>query len=123
MRRINQVICGGLLSSTIFLTGCQHAMQVGSLVGVPQDTVAATSSTKYEPTNEADVKVFLNGEKTPGKYETLGKVSVDQFFFLMQRSEEQKLAMLKKKAASLGGNGIINLSETLTAVTGTVIKS
>lgn len=121
-RIATRIAVGTLFGASMLLSGCQSAMQVGSLVGVPQDTVAKTSNKAYTPTNANNVHVYLSGESISKPYETLGKVSVDQYAYMINRSEETKLAMLREKAASLGGNGVIDLHDGMTAVTGTVIR-
>lgn len=118
----SKIALGGVLGVVMLLSGCQGAMQVGSLVGVPQDTVAKTSNKAYAPTNAKEVHVYLSGEQVAKPYEVIGQVSVDQYAFLINRSEETKIALLKEKAASLGGNAVIGLHDGLTAVTGTVIR-
>jgi len=76
----------------------------------------------YPPTSAADVKIY--NTKTPtGDYEEIGRVSVDKYNNVaMSRSGDAINKLLREKAASIGGDAIIGITEDLGSMSGVVIK-
>jgi len=93
----------------------------GLLSGCATERVMTTGATAPR-TNAASVKIYLT-EKPAGHYEELGRVSVDKYNnFGITRSTDELNAMLKEKAASIGGDAIIGTTEDFACISGVVIK-
>lgn len=84
-------------------------------------SVMKTSNETYPPTNPASIKMFLS-EKPSQSYKEIGRVSVSKFGnFGTSRSGEEIQQEMKEKAASIGGNAIINVTEDFASTNGVVI--
>lgn len=89
--------------------------------GCATERVMSTGA-KYAPNNSSSVKLYLS-EKPKVAYEELGRVSVDKYNnFGITRASEEMNAQLKEKAASIGGNGIIGITEDFASMSGVVIR-
>ena len=63
---------------------------------------------------------FVQQPREP--YKELGRVSVDKYSALgMSRSGDEIHRLMKEKAASIGGDAIINVTEDFASVSGVVI--
>lgn len=81
-----------------------------------------TTGTAAAPTNPTSVQIFLT-EKPTVAYEELGRVSVDKYNnFAMTRSPDELNNKLKEKAASIGGDAIIGVTEDFASISGVVVK-
>lgn len=77
---------------------------------------------RFEATSPSEVKLFFS--KIPEKsYIEIGKVSVDKYSNLaIKRSGDKLNELLKEKAASIGGQAIISITEDFASMSGTVIR-
>lgn len=74
-----------------------------------------------EPTTAEDIKLFFS-EKPTRTYSELGRVSAGKFStFGRSRKREAIDGELKKKAAELGGDAVIDITEDFASVSGVVI--
>jgi len=78
--------------------------------------------TQYPATNPDTVKTYQT-EKPNKEYEEIGRVSVDKYNNLaITRSGDEVYKMMREKAASIGGDAIIGITEDFASISGTVIK-
>ena len=80
-----------------------------------------TSTKSYSKTNPADIKIFMSKKPTK-KYIEIGTVTSTKNVGIFSRTQEKTYQELKEKAASIGGNAIINVTEDISAVKGVVIR-
>lgn len=113
------LIFSSLSLSALSLTAC--AGNPFGIVGAPSDSSVKTSTKNYASTNAKDIQIFEAG-KPKRDYEAIGKVSVDETTFFVSRSLESKYSIMKEKAAAMGGNAIIDIKETMAAMTGVVVR-
>jgi hypothetical protein len=91
------------------------------LAGCTTERVMSTGP-QYPPTNPSSVKIYLS-EKPTVPYEDIGRVSVDKYNNLgITRSADELNVKLKEKAALIGGNAIIGVSEDFASMAGVVVK-
>lgn len=87
--------------------------------------VTPLTSTSYSPTDPSEVELFINN-KPERDYIEIGTVSVRTINSYMvvatSRSPEKANAMMREKAASIGGHAVINYREEDQQIKGTVIR-
>ncbi|AFU70308.1 hypothetical protein P700755_003720 [Psychroflexus torquis ATCC 700755] len=93
-----------------------------SLNSCKTSSVMRTSDVKYEQTDSNSIEIFLS--KKPNKeYDEIGRVSADKYSNMAIKRAENKIQQaLKEKAASIGGNAIINVTEDIGSISGIVIR-
>jgi hypothetical protein len=122
-----------LLCTVAFLAGCiQYPMGLVTILcmGCNAPTVMVTGRT-YPATNPDDVKIYQSDKPTT-QYEEIGRVSITKWnnsayipfvgLATGDRSGTEVSNLLKQKAAELGGDAVINISEDLGGYSGVVIK-
>ena len=68
------------------------------------------------------IKIYLSASEVPKKYKVIGRVSAENYNIIgMEHSQLTITEELKRQAATLGANGIINLSNKLTVTTADAI--
>lgn len=92
------------------------------MVGCATERVMTTTSKQFPPTNSDAVKIYLTANpNTP--FEEIGRVSVDKYSMMgTSRSGDEIYKNLREKAASIGGDAIINITEDFASMSGVVIK-
>jgi hypothetical protein len=108
------------LSATILLGGCAGTNPL-SLIGAPQDSIVKTNQKTYPKIKPKKVKLYINGEKPKCNYTTIGTASIDNTQWFMSRSIEKKYKLLKIEASKMGGNGVMNITESFDHTDGTII--
>ncbi len=111
---------------TIVLT----AALVLACVGCTAPTVMITGKT-YAPTDPAAVKIYQTG-KPAMPYEEIGRISITKWnssayipyvgLATGDRSGDEVTRLFREKAASLGGDAVINITEDIGGFSGVVIK-
>ncbi|WKD85224.1 hypothetical protein KCTC32516_00564 [Polaribacter huanghezhanensis] len=104
----------------IFLA-CTLLIGVSSFQACKTSSILKTSTESFTKTNPDDIKVFISKQPTR-KYIEIGTVSTSKYVVGLSRSDKKIYRTLKEKAASIGGNAIINLQEGLANVKGVVIR-
>jgi hypothetical protein len=76
---------------------------------------------EYPPSDPDNVKIYLEDKPTvPVKM--IGRVSVDKHLLLgINRSPDTITTILREKAASIGGDAVINVIEDSARLTGVVV--
>lgn len=78
--------------------------------------------TRYPATDPDKIKTYQTDKPTQ-KYEEIGRVSINKYNNLaMTRAGDEIYKMMREKAASIGGDAIIGISEDFASISGTVIK-
>ena len=92
------------------------------MMGCATERVMTTTSKQFPPTNPDAVKIYLTANpNTP--FEEIGRVSVDKYSMMgTSRSGDVIYKNLREKAASIGGDAIINITEDFASMSGVVIK-
>jgi hypothetical protein len=89
--------------------------------GCATERVMSTGK-QYPPTVTATVKIYQT-EKPSASYEEIGRVSVDKYTVIgSSRSGDVVYNLLREKAASIGGDAIIGITEDFASISGVVIK-
>jgi len=81
-----------------------------------------TTGTQYPASNPGKIVIYQTDK--PKKYfSEIGRVSIDKFNnFGIPRSGDEVHKLLKEKAASIGGDAIIAISEDFGSISGVVVK-
>ena len=91
------------------------------LVGCATERVFTTGK-QFPPTSAASVKIYQT-DKPSSPYEEIGRVSVDKYSnFATSRSGDKLYGLLREKAASIGGDAVIGITEDFASISGVVIK-
>jgi hypothetical protein len=105
-------LCLALLALGTFLGGCA--------TGMGEST--STSSTKYAPTDQAAIKIFQTQLPT-APYEEIGRVSVDKYNIVgIGATNDQMMTELRRKAAGMGGDAIVSITQDFASMSGVVVK-
>lgn len=92
------------------------------MMGCTTDLAMTTTSKQFPPTNPDAVKIYLT-DKPTAPYEEIGRVSADKYTSLgTTRSGDEIRKGLREKAASIGGDAIINITEDFASMSGVVLK-
>jgi hypothetical protein len=98
------------------------AVILGLTMGCATEHVIA-SGKQYSATNPAKIVIY-HTQKPKKPFEELGRVAVDKYNnFAISRSGEEINKLLKEKAASIGGDAVISVTEDFASVSGVVIRS
>lgn len=130
---MKKIFC--ILISAAFLTGCAATYNLsrmasdkmtpdsGSSWNDRSSYIDKTSNKNHAATNPDDVQLFMGGEKPSRRYEKLGMLTVStDNSWGMSRSEADIRINMKERAASVGGDAVINVQRGLTTMTGTIIR-
>lgn len=115
--RIKHIIITAALSSVVLLTGCettdiQNIASQGS----------AVSTESHKAINEESVKIYYGNQGLPKHYRVIGRVSAETYNLVGLEHTQSTIAQeLKKQAASIGANGVINIATSMTQTTGDAI--
>jgi hypothetical protein len=109
----------------LLLAGCTtcrpYPHQVASNF-IQRQSVETTTSQNYSPKNPQKIAMYTE-EKTPHTaYRVIGVAKVSKYNLLgMQRKEDTMHDMMKRLAASIGGDGLIDLSTEKDGIKANVI--
>ncbi|MBV9576342.1 MAG: hypothetical protein JO149_06935 [Gammaproteobacteria bacterium] len=95
-----------------------------SLTGCANDILnqgSAVSNTSKD-TQQNHVKLYYGNSGLPKHYKVVGRVSAENYnLFAMENSQADIAQELKNQAASIGANGVMNISTGLAQTTGDAI--
>ena len=107
--------------SSSLLCGCT-ASDVNTIVSGGESI--STSSVKHTPISASKVKLYYSGADKPRHYQVIGRVSANNDNMMgIPHSHQTISEELKKRAAALGANGVINISSDLERTSGDAISS
>ncbi|OAI46005.1 hypothetical protein AYO45_01985 [Gammaproteobacteria bacterium SCGC AG-212-F23] len=110
---------GLLIALSVALSGCSTA-DVKNLVS--DGNAMSTTQIKSASTNPQNVKLFYAGNKNPKYYTVVGRVSAENYNIVgIEHAQSSVAEELKKQAASIGANGVINITQGLAQTTGDAI--
>jgi hypothetical protein len=91
------------------------------LVGCATERVMTTGQ-QFPATSAGKVAIYHT--KAPrSHYQEIGRVSIDKYNnFAISRSGSEIENLMKEKAASIGGDAIISVTEDFASISGVVIK-
>jgi hypothetical protein len=93
------------------------------VIGCATERVMTTTSRQLPPTNADEVTIYLANKKPPYPHEAIGRVSVGKRSMVgLSRSGDEIYKNLREKAASIGGDAIINITEDSGSMSGVVVK-
>jgi hypothetical protein len=109
------------LGSSMALFGCT-ASDVTNLVS--NGSSVSTVNKKLAPTNPNKVKLYYSSSENPRHYKVVGRVSAENYSIVAMEHTQAAIAEeLKKQAASIGANGVINIQTGLAQTTGDAITT
>lgn len=98
------------------------AVALGLMTGCATEHVIATG--KLYPATDPGKIVVYHTEMLKKPYIEVGRVAIDKYNNLaMSRSGDEIERLLREKAASIGGDAVICLTEDFASVSGVVIKN
>jgi hypothetical protein len=116
---MGKFLIGFVSVSIISLTGCATS-DINAMVN--QGNAVSTSGTKLNSANSSRVKIYYANAGLPKHYKVVGRVSAENYNMVgMEHSQASIAEELKKQAANIGANGVINVSTGLTQTTGDAI--
>lgn len=93
------------------------------VIGCATERVMTTDSKQLPPTDPDAVTIYLSNKKPPYPYEAIGRVSVDKRSLIgLSRSGDEIYKNLREKAASIGGDAVINITEDSGSMSGVVVR-
>jgi len=111
---------GTTIISTVMLLSACTASDMQSITGSGE--AIPTASTKHTAIPEQKVKIYYSNVGIPKHYEVIGRVSTSNDNMMGVPHSQQTISdNLKKQAASIGANGIINIQTTFEKTTGDAI--
>ena len=110
-----------LLGSCATTHSGQSTTQVASNF-IQHQNVEMTSPFKYPPKNPQNVAVYSNEKSPHTAYRVIGVAKVSKYNLLgMERQDATIHSMMKNLAASIGGDGIMNVSSNSDGLQANVI--
>lgn len=111
MRMPNLIIVSAI---AMLIGGCTTTGQSGTQVAanfIHRQNVIPTTSETYPAKNPQTVAVYSKEHKPLTPYRIIGEATISKYNLLgMQRQENTLNKMMKSLAASMGGDGIMNVS-------------
>lgn len=114
------------MAVAFFLASCtttgQSPTQVASHF-INRENIVATTTERYPAKNPQTVALFVNDKAPHTAYRVIGVATISRYNLLgMQRKEDTLRDMMKNLAASIGGDGLINISSNREAMQASVIQ-
>jgi hypothetical protein len=117
--KVKHYLMEAMIASTILLSGCTGIDMQSTL---SSGSATSTADTLYAPTRVENVKIYTSKMELPKHYRIIGHVSAENYkMALIQNSHLTIVNEIKKQAASIGGNGVINIITGLDYTMGDVI--
>jgi hypothetical protein len=89
---------------------------------VSDGNAMSTTNSKTSPTNPNKVRLFYSGNEKPRYYKMVGKISAENYNIVgMEHTQSSIAEELKKQAASIGANGVININSGMAQTTGDAV--
>ncbi len=109
------------LSLVLMLTNCAQVNGKPQFVE-PFGGAVVTDQSQYTPIDPSRVKLYYKTYPRPAHYKVVGFVAAEnENFFGWSRNRLSVQAELRRQAASVGANGVININQGQTETTGDAI--
>ena len=117
--KLKHVVSGLIALSVIGLAGCSTT----DLQNIASNGNAmSTTGTKLLQANPNKVKLFYSAQGLPRNYTMVGRVSAEVYNVVgLEHTQSTIAEELKKQAASIGANGVMNINSGLMQVTGDAV--
>jgi hypothetical protein len=117
--QFKNTVAGLIAVSLVSLSGCATS-DMQNIVG--SGNAMSTSNKNISATNANKVKLFYTNDGLSRQYKVVGRVSAENYNMVgMQHTQETIAEELKKQAASIGANGVININAGLTQTIGDAV--
>ena len=117
MERVLMSIMTG--SAMLLAAGCTSS---DIKAGLGQGNAVAVTNTRLAPTDPSQVKIYYSKHGAPKHYTIIGQVSAAQFNVLgLPYSQESIAIELKKQAASLGANAVMDIKSSTVNITANAV--
>ncbi|MBA3660702.1 MAG: hypothetical protein H0W64_03160 [Gammaproteobacteria bacterium] len=123
MRLISFIVL--TIVSTTLLNGCmvKNSSTHTTKHFINQQNVTAMTKQKYPPKNPSHVKFYSGAERPQTPYRVIGVATVSKYNLIGKpRNEEIVNDMMKKLAASIGGDALINFNHKDEIIRANVIQ-
>lgn len=113
------MVSGLIVMASMTLVGCS-ASDVTNMVS--NGNAMSTTNAKPVALNPTKVKLYYAGNTLPKRYKNIGRVSAEIYNVVgMEHTQASIASELKKQAASIGANGVINIASGMAQVTGDAV--
>lgn len=113
-----------LISSMLY--GCTSHVQSNTQMAtnfIQRQQVTSTTQENFSPKNPNTVALYTKEKEPHTAYRVIGVAKVSKYNMLgMQRQEATLHEMVRNLAASIGGDGVININQTHDGLEANVIK-
>jgi hypothetical protein len=119
IKKTKLIITGFCMAAALNLTGCAVSDIKNEITG---GSATSTTSAKLPAKQASDVKIYYGSDDLPKHYKVIGRVATENYNIVgLQYSQDSIAKDLKKRAASIGANGVINVNPGFTETTGDAI--
>lgn len=116
---LKNILSGLLMFSLFLLAGCSTS-DITNIAA--NGNAMSNSNVKLKPINQDKVKLYYAGNATPKHYRVVGRVSAEIYNLVGLEHTQSSIAdELKKQAASIGANAVIDISSGMAQVTGDAV--
>ncbi len=119
--RYSHIVLIGLINS--LLTACTSMSDIGAGANnlISGGSVAVNTNQTYPKNSPDNVHIFFD-EKPHKSYIEIGQVNIDTDNMLgIPKSETEIIRAMQEQAASIGGDAVINVNQSMSSAIGTVI--
>lgn len=116
---VTKVAIIGLVVSALSLNGCATS-DIKNIVS--NGNAMSISNNKLNQISPSQVRLFYTKNEIPHHYNIIGRISAENYNIVgIEHTQESIANELKKQAASIGANGVININSGLTQTTADAI--
>ena len=113
------ILASLLAVTTLGLTVCTSS-DLNALIA--QSDEVSSSNVRLAATDPSQVKIYYTNQDVPKNYKVIGRVTAEIYNMIgMEHSQSAIVAQMQKQAASLGANGVMNVTNGITQTTGVAI--
>lgn len=118
MKFKNKLLITTIAATIAILSGCETT----TVQNIVAQGSATTKNESFTPVNQNKVKIYYSNQGLPKHYKVIGRVTAENYNLVGLEHNQKSIAEeLKKQAASIGANGVINIVTSITQTTGDAI--